>query len=89
MLRLHLVHRPKLTAHPVPPSCTAAPQDPVYSIRDAAIHVLQAVAKEFGPDWAREHIVPQVGWRWPAQERQAGGLAATGGCAVDLSCLAP
>lgn len=40
-------------------------QDPVYSIREAAINVLQAVAKEFGPDWAREHVVPQVrlgGW---------------------------
>lgn len=35
-------------------------QDSVYSIREAAIHVLQAVAKEFGADWAREHIVPQV-----------------------------
>ena len=22
--------------------------------------MLQAVAKEFGPEWAREHIVPQV-----------------------------
>lgn len=32
----------------------------MYSIREAAIHVLQAVAKEFGPDWAREHIVLQV-----------------------------
>ncbi len=32
----------------------------MFSIRDAAIHVLQAVAKDFGPDWARDHIVPQV-----------------------------
>lgn len=34
----------------------------MYSIREAAINVLQAVAKEFGPDWAREHIVLQVRW---------------------------
>lgn len=36
----------------------------MYSIREAAINVLQAVAKEFGPDWAREHVVAQVGWGW-------------------------
>lgn len=35
-------------------------QDTVFSIREAAIQVLQAVAKEFGPDWTRDHIVPQV-----------------------------
>ena len=58
--------------------CFPVPQDPVYSIREAAIHVLQAVAKEFGPDWAREHIVPQVGG-W------AGGCA----CGVLPSILSP
>ena len=35
-------------------------QDPVYSIRDAATKNLQRLAQEFGPDWAKDHIVPQV-----------------------------
>lgn len=34
--------------------------DPVYSIREAAIVNLQKLAQEFGSDWAKEHIVPQV-----------------------------
>ena len=62
---LHLqVHPP---AYPpakwIAPTAVFVVQDPVYSIREAAIQVLQAVGKEFGPDWAREHIVPQVGGR--------------------------
>lgn len=32
----------------------------VYSIRDAAATNLKRLAEEFGPDWAMQHIVPQV-----------------------------
>ena len=32
----------------------------VYSIREAATKNLQRLAQEFGADWAKDHIVPQV-----------------------------
>ena len=32
----------------------------VYSIRDAAATNLKRLAEEFGPEWAMQHIVPQV-----------------------------
>ena len=32
----------------------------VFSIREAATANLQRLAREFGPDWAKEHLVPQV-----------------------------
>lgn len=32
----------------------------VYSIRDAAANNVKLLAEEFGPEWAMEHIVPQV-----------------------------
>lgn len=32
----------------------------VYSIRDAAATNLKRLAEEFGPEWALQHIVPQV-----------------------------
>ncbi|XWS64329.1 hypothetical protein CRYUN_Cryun06bG0177100 [Craigia yunnanensis] len=35
-------------------------QDKVYSIRDAAAYNLKRLAEEFGPDWAMQHIIPQV-----------------------------
>ncbi len=35
-------------------------QDTVYSIREAATRNLQRLAEEFGPDWARDHVVPRV-----------------------------
>jgi len=53
-------------------------QDPVFSIREAAINVLQAIAKEFGPDWAREHILPQVGLT--PQHVSGWGLPVAGSC---------
>ncbi len=37
----------------------------VFSIREAATLNLQKLAAEFGPDWAKEHLVPQariLGW---------------------------
>lgn len=34
----------------------------VYSIRDAAANNLKRLAEEFGPEWAMQHIIPQV---WP------------------------
>ena len=34
--------------------------DPVFSIREAATANLRSLAEEFGADWAKEHIVPQV-----------------------------
>ena len=37
-------------------------EDQVFSIREAATKNLQQLASEFGPDWAKEHLVPQV-WR--------------------------
>ena len=33
----------------------------VYSIRDAAANNLKRPAEEFGPEWAMQHIIPQVG----------------------------
>lgn len=36
-------------------------EDPVASIREAATRTLQKIAQEFGPEWAKEHLVPQVG----------------------------
>ena len=35
-------------------------EDQVFSIREAATKNLQQLASEFGPDWAKEHLVPQV-----------------------------
>ncbi|KAA3459764.1 Armadillo-like helical [Gossypium australe] len=35
-------------------------KDKVYSIRDAAANNVKRLAEEFGPDWAMQHIVPQV-----------------------------
>uniref|UniRef100_A0A6N2MY84 Phosphatase PP2A regulatory subunit A/Splicing factor 3B subunit 1-like HEAT repeat domain-containing protein n=1 Tax=Salix viminalis TaxID=40686 RepID=A0A6N2MY84_SALVM len=35
-------------------------QDKVYSIRDAAANNLKRLAEEFGPEWAMQHIIPQV-----------------------------
>ena len=32
----------------------------VYSIREAATSNLAKLAREFGPEWARDHLVPQV-----------------------------
>ena len=32
----------------------------VYSIRDAAANNLKRLAEEFGPEWALQHIIPQV-----------------------------
>lgn len=32
----------------------------VYSIRDAAANNLKRLAEEFGPEWAMQHIIPQV-----------------------------
>ena len=32
----------------------------MFSIREAATKNLQQLASEFGPDWAKEHLVPQV-----------------------------
>ena len=32
----------------------------VYSIRDAATQSLQRLAQEFGPEWAKEFLVPPV-----------------------------
>lgn len=32
----------------------------VYSIREAAANNLKRLAEEFGPEWAMQHLVPQV-----------------------------
>jgi hypothetical protein len=32
----------------------------VFSIRDAAANNLKRLAEEFGPEWAMQHIIPQV-----------------------------
>ena len=32
----------------------------VFCIREAATQNLQKLAAEFGPEWAKEHLVPQV-----------------------------
>lgn len=40
--------------------CLSWLRDTVYSIREAAIVNLKALAEAFGVDWAKEHIVPQI-----------------------------
>ncbi|GJN40262.1 hypothetical protein PR202_gb29451 [Eleusine coracana subsp. coracana] len=35
-------------------------EDKVFSIRDAAANNLKRLAEEFGPEWAMQHIIPQV-----------------------------
>ncbi|CAN6876004.1 unnamed protein product [Brassica oleracea] len=35
-------------------------QDKVHSIREAAANNVKRLAEEFGPEWAMQHIVPQV-----------------------------
>ncbi|KAL5070652.1 hypothetical protein RYX36_021539 [Vicia faba] len=35
-------------------------QDKVHSIREAAANNLKRLAEEFGPEWAMQHIIPQV-----------------------------
>ena len=32
----------------------------VYSIRDAAANNVKRLEEEFGPEWAMQHIIPQV-----------------------------
>ena len=44
-------------------------EDQVFSIREAATKNLQQLASEFGPDWAKEHLVPQVLCRGPPCHR--------------------
>ncbi|KAG1671645.1 hypothetical protein FOA52_006876 [Chlamydomonas sp. UWO 241] len=40
--------------------CMKSLEDPVASIRDAAAHTLQKIAKEFGGAWTKEHLMPAV-----------------------------
>ena len=42
------------------PQCLRWLEDSVFSIREAATRNLFKLAQEFGPDWARVHLVPQV-----------------------------
>ena len=42
------------------PQCLKWLEDSVFSIREAATRNLMKLAQEFGPDWARVHLVPQV-----------------------------
>ena len=35
-------------------------EDSVFSIREAATKNLQKLAQEFGPEWAKEHLVNRV-----------------------------
>ena len=44
----------------VPVQCMKWLEDQVFSIREAATKNLQQLASEFGPEWAKEHLVPQV-----------------------------
>lgn len=41
--------------------CVQCLEVQVFSIRAAATDNLAKLAQEFGPDWAQEHLVPQVG----------------------------
>lgn len=43
------------------PQCMRWLQDSVFSIREAATRNLMKLAQEFGPDWAKDHLVPPVG----------------------------
>ncbi|CAL5442214.1 unnamed protein product [Camellia sinensis] len=44
-------------------------KDKVYSIRDAAANNVKRLAEEFGPEWAMQHIIPQVLTWLPTEER--------------------
>ncbi|GLT34479.1 hypothetical protein SLA2020_089890 [Shorea laevis] len=40
--------------------CVQWLQDKVYTIRDAAANNLKRLAEELGPEWAMQHIIPQM-----------------------------
>ena len=42
------------------PQCMKWLEDQVFSIREAATKNLQKLAQEFGPEWAKDHLVHQV-----------------------------
>ena len=42
------------------PQCMQWLEDSVFCIREAATRNLMKLAQEFGPDWARIHLVPPV-----------------------------
>lgn len=42
------------------PQCMKWLEDSVYSIREAATKNLQKLAQEFGPEWAKDHLVGRV-----------------------------
>ena len=42
------------------PQCIKSLEDQVASIREATAKTLQKIAQEFGADWAKDHLVPQV-----------------------------
>lgn len=42
------------------PQCMKSLEDQVASIRDATAHTLAKIGEEFGPEWTKEHLVPQV-----------------------------
>lgn len=42
------------------PQCMKSLEDQVASIRDATAATLQKIAKGFGPEWTKDHLVPQV-----------------------------
>ena len=58
----------------------------VFSIREAATLNLQKLAAEFGPDWAKEHLVPQA--RIPAFQGTRAGARLAGPSTDEWGLLA-
>ncbi|KAF2539239.1 hypothetical protein F2Q68_00019541 [Brassica cretica] len=52
--------RISLTVYKLGALCMQWLQDKVYSIHKAAENNLKRFAEEFGPEWAMQHLVPQV-----------------------------
>jgi hypothetical protein len=64
-----------LTCHWVCVQCMKWLEDQVFSIREAATKNLQQLASEFGPEWAKEHLVPQVPHVMPVIHSAQPGIA--------------
>jgi hypothetical protein len=56
--KCHIIHCP--LQEKLGPQCMKSLEDQVASIREAAAKTLQKIAKEFGAEWAKDHLVPQV-----------------------------
>ncbi len=59
----------------------------VASIRDATAKTLQKIAQDFGGDWAKEHLVPQVGICLSTDQHSLCTITAHANSPFGVSCL--